>query len=75
MTEDQIVHFSKAIRDWPAFADSPQALSDLQKHYKLVVVSNVDHESFSYSQKKLIQFDKLVLAQDVVSRSATPQLS
>jgi 2-haloacid dehalogenase len=65
LTEDQIIHFSKAIREWPAFADSPQALADLQKHYKLVVVSNVDHESFSYSQKKLIQFDKLVLAQDV----------
>ncbi len=38
--------FGQSVPDWPAFADSPAALQYLKKHYKLVVLSNVDRESF-----------------------------
>ena len=38
--------FGNSIRNWPAFADSPGALQYLKQHYKLVILSNVDRESF-----------------------------
>jgi 2-haloacid dehalogenase len=51
---------------WPAFADTPAALDALHRHYKLVVVSNVDRASFARTAPKLgVALDGLVAAQDV----------
>jgi len=56
----------KSVGDWPAFLDTTEALKRLQKRFKLVVVSNVDRESFSQTQKKLgIIFDAVVTAEEV----------
>lgn len=56
----------KSVGDWPAFPDTTEALKRLQKRFKLVVVSNVDRESFSRTQKKLgIIFDAVVTAEEV----------
>ena len=62
-----------SIRDWPAFPDSKAALADLKRHYRLVIVSNVDRDSFATSNKKLgVDFDAIVTAQDVGSYKPNP---
>src|SRR5215469_17557244 len=60
--------FGHSIRNWPAFADSPEALQYLKQHYKLVILSNVDRESFKTSNKRLqVEFDYIFTAQDIGS--------
>ena len=50
--------FGASVGDWPAFTDSPAALAYLGRFYKLVVLSNVDRQSFAKSAEKLgVQFD------------------
>ncbi len=57
-----------SVRDWPAFPDSPAALAYLQRHYKLVVVSNIDKASFAHSARRLgVAFDAVVTAEEVGS--------
>jgi len=63
---DECVAYGRSVRDWPAFADSAAALQYLKKHYKLVILSNVDNESFAGSNKKLqVEFDAIYTAEDV----------
>ncbi len=53
---------------WPAFADSAGALQYLKRHAKLVILSNVDNESFAASNKKLmVDFDAIYTAEDIGS--------
>ena len=60
--------YGQSVKDWPAFVDSAQALQYLKKYYKLVILSNVDRESFKHSQAKLqVQFDHVFTAQDIGS--------
>jgi 2-haloacid dehalogenase len=60
--------FGASIRDWPAFPDSAEALAYLKRHYKLVILSNVDRESFRHSQVRLgVEFDAVFTAQDIGS--------
>ncbi|KAF5356977.1 hypothetical protein D9756_006622 [Leucocoprinus leucothites] len=47
------VTFGKSIQNWNIFPDSAEALRELAKDYKLIVLSNVDHESFRYTHAKL----------------------
>ena len=63
---DECVAYGRSVRDWPAFADSAAALQYLKKHYKLVILSNVDNESFAGGNKKLqVEFDAIYTAEDV----------
>ena len=65
---DECVHYGGSIKDWPAFPDSVEALRYLKQHYKLVILSNVDNESFAESNKKLgIDFDAIYTAEDIGS--------
>ncbi|KAH6918024.1 haloacid dehalogenase [Coprinopsis sp. MPI-PUGE-AT-0042] len=43
---DSHIAFGHSVKDWPIFPDTAEALKRLSKHYKLVVLSNVDRESF-----------------------------
>ncbi|KAH7156571.1 HAD-like domain-containing protein [Dactylonectria macrodidyma] len=45
--ELELAAFGGSVGIWPAFPDSVEALNRLQKRYKLIVLSNVDGESFS----------------------------
>lgn len=57
---------AESVGDWPAFADSSQALQDLQKSCKLIILSNVDRRSLGRSVERLgVRFDALITAQDV----------
>lgn len=65
---DECRAYGLSIVNWPAFEDSADALRYLKRHFKLVILSNVDNESFAASNKKLqVEFDAIVTAEDVGS--------
>ena len=60
--------YGQSIKNWPAFADTPGALQYLKKYYKLVILSNVDNESFQHSNRRLqVDFDAIYTAEDIGS--------
>ena len=60
--------FAVSVPDWPAFPDSTEALQRLARHYKLIILSNVDRESFAGSNKRLgVEFTSILTAQDIGS--------
>ncbi len=66
--------YGRSVKEWPAFVDSAQALQYLKKYYKLVILSNVDRESFKHSQAKLqVEFDHVFTAQDIGSYKPDPR--
>ena len=73
-TWDECLAYGRSIRDWPAFADSAEALPYLKQHYKLVILSNVDNESFAFSNRKLgVEFDAVFTAEDIGSYKPSPR--
>ncbi|POR38320.1 Haloalkanoic acid dehalogenase [Tolypocladium paradoxum] len=62
--------FGASVGVWPAFPDSVDALRRLSRHYKLVILSNVDRASFKKSNSgplEGIPFDLVITAEDVGS--------
>lgn len=54
-----------SVGDWPVFDDTPPALAELRGRARLIVVSNVDRESFTRAAPKLgVEPDALVTAED-----------
>lgn len=65
---DECVRYGRSIAEWPAFPDSAESLRYLKEHYKLVILSNVDQESFSASNEKLgVELDAIYTAEDIGS--------
>ncbi|HSF85717.1 MAG TPA: HAD-IA family hydrolase [Acidimicrobiia bacterium] len=65
--------FGASVGDWPAFADSADALARLAERFKLIILSNVDRESFARSNRRLgVEFDLIVTAQDVGAYKPSP---
>jgi 2-haloacid dehalogenase len=61
----ECVAYGRSISNWPAFRDTAASLQYLKRHYKLVILSNVDNESFSFSNEKLgVDFDAVYTAED-----------
>jgi len=68
VTIDECEEYGQSVRHWPAFVDSPGALQYLKKFYKLIILSNVDNRSFSFSNAALgVQFDAIYTAEDIGS--------
>jgi len=60
--------FGASVGDWPAFPDSAEALRYLKQHFKLIILSNVDRQSFAASNRRLgVEFDRIFTAQDIGS--------
>ncbi|MFQ5995269.1 MAG: HAD-IA family hydrolase [Acidiferrobacterales bacterium] len=73
-SEDEAVAFGKSIGRWPAFDDTAPSLQYLKHFYKLVILSNVDRDSFAESNKQLgVTFDGIITAQDVGSYKPDPR--
>ncbi|KAF2648119.1 HAD-like protein [Lophiostoma macrostomum CBS 122681] len=69
-TAEENEAFGQSIGDWPPFPDSVDALKRLSQHFKMVVLSNVDNDSFQKSKTKQLQgfeFDAVLTAQDIGS--------
>ena len=65
-TFEECAAYGRSVKDWPAFSDSAGALKYLKRHFKLVILSNVDNESFAASNARLdIEFDAIDTAEDV----------
>jgi 2-haloacid dehalogenase len=70
---EEAAAFAGSVKDWPAFPDSPEALAYLKRHYKLVIVSNVDRASFRHSNARLgVTFDAIVTADDAGAYKPAP---
>jgi len=62
----ECARYGRSVQDWPAFPDSAEALGYLKQHYKLIILSNIDNDSFAASNAKLgVQFDAVYTAEDV----------
>lgn len=60
--------FGQSVGDWPAFADTADALQYLKQFFRLVILSNVDRASFARSNQKLgVTFDLVLTAEDIGS--------
>lgn len=60
--------FGRSIGQWPAFPDTAEALRELQARFRLVILSNVDRESFAASNRKLgVAFDAVYTAEEIGS--------
>lgn len=71
---DECLGYGRSIANWPPFADSAAALATLKRHYKLVILSNVDNESFAHSNRKLgVTFDAVFTAEDIGSYKPSPR--
>ena len=54
---DDAQRFGRSIPDWKPFPDTIDALHRLKKHFALIVLSNVDDESFAGTHAKLCSLD------------------
>jgi 2-haloacid dehalogenase len=64
----------RSVPDWPAFDDSRETLRRLSERYKLIILSNVDRDSFAASNAKLgVEFTSIISAQDVGSYKPSPR--
>ena len=69
---DQV--FGASVLHWPAFPDSADALRLLKKHFKLVILSNVNRDGFAASATKLgVEFDAIYTAEDIGSYKPDPR--
>ncbi len=68
VTWDDCQAYGRSVGDWPAFADTAEALKYLKQHYKLVILSNVDNTNFALSNRRLgVDFDAIYTAEDIGS--------
>ena len=71
---DECIDYGRTVGDWPAFSDTVAALRYLKQHFKLVILSNVDNASFSFSNRKLgVAFDAVFTAEDIGSYKPSPR--
>ncbi|KAL8847233.1 MAG: hypothetical protein Q9221_007720 [Calogaya cf. arnoldii] len=69
-TESVSQQFGDSVGSWPAFPDTLAALKRLKTHFKLVVLSNTDRDSFAATNKNQlpgVEFDAVLTAQDIGS--------
>jgi 2-haloacid dehalogenase len=63
-TTAEQVAFGQSVKDWPAFADSPDALARLKERFRLGVITNCDDDLFAASNAKLgVEFDWVITAE------------
>jgi len=73
-TSTEIRSLHESLHAWPAFPDTVPALRELQKRYKVVVISNIDDDLFAETRKHLdVEFDGVITAER--ARSYKPSLN
>ena len=62
-TDAEVAGFSDSVGAWPEFADSPAALRELKRRFRLGVITNCDDDLFARSNERLgVDFDWIVTA-------------
>jgi 2-haloalkanoic acid dehalogenase type II len=73
VTDAEATSFGQSVKEWPAFADTAEALQRLASRFKLIILSNIDRASFAASNPRLgVTFDAIVTAEDVGSYKPMP---
>jgi 2-haloacid dehalogenase len=66
VTDRWAQRLGESVPQWPAFPDSADSLGRLARHYKLIILSNVDRAGFAASNQKLRgDFAAVITAEDV----------
>ena len=66
VSDEWAQRLADSVPDWPAFADSANALARLAQHYKLIILSNVHRAGFAGSNRHLRgDFAAIITAEDV----------
>ncbi len=72
-TPDLDADFGASVPHWPAFPDTADALRQLERHFELVILSNVNRAGFTASNRKLgVEFDAIYTAEDIGSYKPDP---
>jgi 2-haloacid dehalogenase len=72
--EEEEKSFAGSVGNWPAFPDSPSALAYLKRHFRLVILSNVDRSSFAASNRRLgVEFDHVFTAEEIGAYKPDPR--
>jgi 2-haloacid dehalogenase len=73
VSEADAQRLARSVPDWPAFADSAAALAQLDQRFTLIILSNVDRDSFAASARRLgVTFGSVLTAQDIGSYKPSP---
>lgn len=68
VTWNECLVYGQSVKSWRAFPDTVEALKYLKKHFKLVVLTNVDNDLFLSSNEKLgVFFEGVFTAEDIGS--------
>jgi 2-haloacid dehalogenase len=66
--------FGLSVGQWPPFPDTVEALAYLKRHYKLIILSNVDRQNFAATNTLLrVEFDAICTAEDIGSYKPDPK--
>jgi 2-haloacid dehalogenase len=67
-TPDELASLPESLPSWRPFPDTVAALRQLQKRYKLAIISNTDDDLFAETRKHLgVEFDCVITAQQAQS--------
>src|SRR5208282_3209894 len=70
----EIRSLGESVRAWLPFPDTVRAMRELQKRYKLAVISNIDDDLFAETRKHLgVEFDGVITAEQ--ARSYKPSIN
>lgn len=74
LSDDTHLLFGKSVAHWPVFADAPAALQYLKRYFRLIVLTNVDKDSFAGTARRLeTRFDAVFTAQEIGSYKPDPR--
>ncbi|HEY2550063.1 MAG TPA: haloacid dehalogenase type II [Streptosporangiaceae bacterium] len=74
VSDEAAAALAGSVPGWPAFPDSAEALRVLAGRYQLIILSNVDRESFAASNRRLgVSFTSILTAQDIGSYKPSPR--
>jgi 2-haloacid dehalogenase len=63
-TEQETRSLPDSLRNWQPWPDTVSALRELQKHFRLAIISNVDDDLFAATQPQLgVKFEQVITAQ------------
>jgi 2-haloacid dehalogenase len=63
-TNEETRALPESLRDWQPWPDTVNALHQLQKRFRLAIISNVDDDLFAATQPQLeVKFDQIITAQ------------
>jgi 2-haloacid dehalogenase len=67
-TDEEIRSLPESLQYWKPWPDTVRALGDLQRRFRLAIISNVDDDLFAATQPQLgVAFDKIITAQQAAA--------